>query len=108
MTSKGLDYVLKQSNSDGYYRLASKSEYSFVLERKEGDFWEEVKPLKESYILEYATYWIPAEENVVISIDWSEFYGDLKAGTYRISKHIYCDAYGNDVDFDVYAEFNIK
>lgn len=108
VTPKGLDYVLKQSNSDGYYRLASKSEYSFVLERKEGDFWEEVKPLKESYILEYATYWIPAEENVVISIDWSEFYGDLKAGTYRISKHIYCDAYGNDVDFDVYAEFNIK
>ena len=107
VTAKGLDYVLKQDDSKGYYGLASKSEYSYVIERLVGGFWEEVKPLKDFYILEYATGWIPSEEKVVISIDWSEYYGDLPEGNYRISKHFYCDAYGDDVNFDVFAEFNI-
>lgn len=116
VTSKGLDYVVTQTgdplgfnkyNSRGFSTM---SEHSYVLERYDGFSWTEVEPLKESYIYEYATPWVPLNTSTTIHIDWSKFYGELPAGKYRISKNFYfgiSDRF-ESANFDVYAEFEIK
>ncbi len=115
VTSKGLDYVVTQTgdplgfnkyNSRGFSTM---SEHTYVLERFDGLSWTAVNPLKESYIYEYATPWVPLNASTTIRIDWSEYYGELPAGKYRISKNFYfnIDVF-DDANFDVYAEFEIK
>ena len=115
VTSKGLDYVITQSGDPlGFNKyngrgFSTKSEYSYVLERFDGVSWETVEPLKESYIYEYATPWVPLNTSTTIHIDWSEFYGELPAGKYRISKNFYFGiAAFDEANFDVFAEFEIK
>ncbi len=62
--------------------------------RLEKDFyglWEPVKnTLAEGEIVEFSQERIdlPAGESVSFEIDWTEYYGTLSAGTYRISKGV--------------------
>lgn len=88
VTSKGLTLVCEQSGGTFEGELASTSEFS--LDMFNGAKWIVVDTL----IPENEIAWdqplllIQPEDSVSWDIDWTTLYGELKPGSYRISKWI--------------------
>ncbi len=76
--------------------------YDYNIEKKENDNWKSVTQIK--------GYFVPAVScssligKLDFNLDWTERYGELENGEYRIVKEVFT----NDGDTELYAEFTIE
>lgn len=103
LTKSGANIIIDDEN-EKHYGYSNKW---YSIEKKNGEEWEVLKLKKEMVI--------PEEEDIPtiytdiseFSIDWTEYYGELEKGTYRIAKKTYV----YDTDYEsvyIYTEFEIK
>ena len=85
VTSTGLTLICSQNGGIAEGNLETGSEYR--IEKNENGIWQEVKPQGEA-VWNMMAYLIPSNTDTEWTIDWSWLYGELSAGTYRISKTI--------------------
>lgn len=81
----------------------------FSIEKKENDKWVPAEEIGDR--TDHAeTYIFQGERD--LNIHWSEIYGPLSAGEYRVVKFFYPSAedgfYGEDDGFYLFAEFSIE
>lgn len=79
----------KPYNYDSWYRI----------DKNINGQWEELRPIDYDYIIDD----LPIYQNFEFKIDWSDFYGTLKEGQYRLVKSVFDKEYKY---FEV--EFSIK
>ena len=80
----------------------------YQMERLEKGKWVKVEAKTDSFISTLPLCVIPFDESVKFNIDWSERYGALSSGTYRLIKNISSKFGTETVELDVCAEFEIK
>lgn len=104
VTAKGLKLVCVQSGGDVKAELYTEARY--VVQKETDGAWEDLQ-----YIMDDEPGWDAVAYIVNINgetswdVDWSQLYGELSAGHYRISKRF---TVGNGLSTTVYAEFVIK
>lgn len=109
VTNKGLTLEFKQSGGNPTGILQTGSDYS--IEKKTDGYWGVVKTIIEENEIcwEDIAYEIPNDGMFVMGIDWSNIYGELESGTYRIRKPFMDFRGTGDFDGDsVYVEFVIE
>ena len=77
---------------------------NYSIEKKENGSWKKIGLLSEENFNEIL-YKTDENNQIKQNIDWSNFYGTLSNGTYRIIKHVYTS--DSDLYFDS-NEFEIK
>ena len=105
-STTGLTLVCSQSGGIAEGSLETGSEY--WLEKNENGNWVEVKTQNEA-VWNMMAYLIPSNTTTEWTVDWSWLYGELSAGTYRISKTIVDFKESGASTSQIYsAEFEIK
>ena len=61
----------------------------FRIDKKIDGFWEELTPVSDEYGFEEVAYLIGKDNKLEMNTDWSELYGELEKGEYRLVKEIY-------------------
>ena len=108
ITSSGLTIVCRQQDGAPTGELQTGS--PFTLERLDNGPWVEVETIipKDSICWTMEAWRIMPDEIVEWSVDWSYLYGELPAGSYRISKSIMDFRGSGDYDQQLYyAGFDI-
>lgn len=77
----------------------------FKIDKKENGEWINSEEISKEYIFTSEGYALKEPGNFEMKVDWSELYGSLKLGNYRIVKEVY-DTNGNTLYFS--CEFTIK
>ncbi len=107
VTKNGLRLIIAQSGEkpEGELQIGS----SYVLERKREDQWEKAKfAVKGDVAWTSIAYTIMPGQDNVFDTDWSNLYGELSPGEYRISKEVQLWRAPGDYDTKTYfAEFTI-
>lgn len=82
VTKTGLELIITDT-SDLQYPWDN----NYYLEKKVNESWEKVNPIKEA-VSEVVTYKVDENKQIKQVIDWTETYGTLESGTYRVWKNI--------------------
>lgn len=85
--------------------LVVHTDAEFWLEKKTEDGWESVPALKSAVDWGNATYMLSDAIYATLPVDWTQLYGHLNSGTYRIGKNF--TNRDNLETCPVYAEFEI-
>lgn len=101
LTKDSLGYSIKNGTKSDCYDL-----YAFSLEKYENGKWDIVPKQSEFYITKEPEK-VQSGSTKKASIIFSNIYGDLIKGKYRIKKSFSCDA-NPEKDLDLYLEFEIK
>lgn len=96
----GITVLIKDKNSIPY---EWKEEY--YLETKVKDEWKSVEKIENANSFNMESYVLDTNGEVEREIDWSNIYGQLSAGTYRILFHTNTDFFDYYLESD---EFEIK
>ena len=96
-----------------YFETDAKQELSFgedfVLEKKDGTEWKEVKVVEGEYGYNDIAHIISTEEPTEYHYDWEWLYGKLQPGEYRIAVNIQKEKEGGGYDSDTsYAHFLLR
>ena len=106
VTEAGLTLICRQSG--GYVSGELQTGTAYFLEKREDGQWTQVQPLQE-LVWEDIALLIPMGGNTEWKIDWSDSFGTLPDGFYRIGKEITDFRAAGDYDTTVcYAEFEIE
>ncbi len=107
ITSEGLTLYIAQSGGTNINELSYGSEY--FLEVLDDGQWKTVPHINENIAWDSMAYIIRPDAYNECEINWKNIYGDLPAGTYRISKKIMNFRGPGDFDEKPYTlEFEIK
>ena len=107
VTDFGLTLVCTQSGGTPTGELQMGSDYNLIV-LKDGT-WQEVPTIIEEYAWTAIAYIIPKRDTMEFDIDWEWLYGNLPAGTYRITKGITDFRGAGDYDkFTYWTEFEIE
>lgn len=103
-TPKGATFILKNTTEEVYVY-----EYYYTIEKSEDGDWKKLDAIigwipKENPDL----YTIKSKEEKELNIDWSDVYGELESGTYRLVKSLRKSASIESRTYTLYAEFDIK
>lgn len=60
--------------------------HDYVIEKKENGEWKRLKALNDTVILSLDAFTVGYDKTAVFNIDWTDRYGVLKSGEYRILK----------------------
>lgn len=82
VTNTGVEIVITDNNEVPYTWTEN-----YTLERKVDDSWVEVTPVNEATFTEDA-FTLDENNQVSQKINWTEIYGSLESGTYRVVKHV--------------------
>lgn len=75
----------------------------YIVQKKVNNEWNDLEP-NEPMVVNDIAYTLDENNQWKYKIDWSNYYGKLENGTYRIKKNVYDDGY-----IDLYSdEFEIK
>lgn len=61
----------------------------FRIDKKENDYWEELKPIDDNYGFKDIGLLVGENNQLEINTDWSKIYGELEKGQYRLVKDLY-------------------
>lgn len=76
----------------------------FRIDKEENGEWKEAKVINDEYSFIAIGWIIKTNGEFEDKIDWSNLYGELKEGNYRIVKEVYTN--GNKKE--IYAKFTIE
>ena len=100
LTKDGATFIIKNNTDKSYYYGEN-----YTLERKESNKWTTLK-LKDDIAWIDIIYNLEEKEETEIKVTWSDIYGILSKGKYRVVKNL------NEVKESntkkIYAEFEIK
>ncbi len=88
LTKTGATVVITDKNETPY----SYGEW-FRIDEKDGDKWKEVEQITDNYAFNDIAYLIGEDGMLEEKIDWSELYGELENGEYRLVKELYINGY---------------
>ena len=88
LTKTGATVVITDKNETPY----SYGEW-FRIDGKDGDKWKEVEQITDNYAFNDIAYLIGEDGMLEEKIDWSELYGELENGEYRLVKELYINGY---------------
>lgn len=94
----GVSIIITDKNTTPY-----NWEESYEIQVKESNGWEKVKPQSDVFFKDIA-YLLDSNRQLKQNINWSDFYGSLPTGTYKIIKHVYTsnqDIYFNSDEFEI-------
>lgn len=98
VTKNGAKLIITDKNETSYFWGSG-----FKLQVKNGDKWEDV-PLLKTVTFDSNGYNLDENFQAIEEIDWTEAYGEVDAGTYRIIKPLYdngyLELYSNDFIID--------
>lgn len=83
ISKEGVDIVVIDDNEDSYAWTDN-----YKIEKKNNDQWNEIKPYKDVIIPEI-NYNKNENNEIFFEINWSDNYGELSSGIYRIGKTVY-------------------
>lgn len=88
ITPTGMTLIVKQSGGEPTGELKTGSFY--VIDKFDGSDWVGVPYVSDesSNAWDSDVYWLEMDGEIEIVMDWSEIYGELPAGKYRLSKDI--------------------
>lgn len=98
ITKNGATIIITDNNEISYIW-----NNSYRIEQKTNTNWKELELKKD--IINEIDYNIDESNQIVLEIDWSQYYGQLSNGTYRIVKNIfdenkYIDIYSEEFEID--------
>lgn len=106
VTANGMTLVCAQSGGEPTGELQTGSDY--FLEKEEDGAWVNVKPLVQDWGWTSEAWLVKMNAETSWEINWSWIYGELPAGTYRLTKKFMCFRDAGDYDTKNYtAEFAI-
>lgn len=76
----------------------------FRIDKKVNNSWKKSNIINKNYTFLAIAYNVDKTGKIEKTIDWSNLYGNLNKGSYRLIKHVY-DNEGNEIYFSV--EFDI-
>ena len=76
----------------------------FRIYKKVNNSWKKSNIINKNYTFLAIAYNVDKTGKIEKTIDWSDLYGNLNKGSYRLIKHVY-DNEGNEIYFSV--EFDI-
>ncbi len=97
LTKTSATVLIKDNNKKHCYG----EDYS--VEKRENGKWKSVET-KGNYIVKWPAYYPGKTGKLDFNIDWSERYGELENGEYRIVKTVST----SDGEIELYAEFTIE
>ena len=100
LNKNGASIIIKDTNL--YHFLY---DYWFKIEKKVNNNWQEPKIINNKYSFPALGVIINNTEKFETNVKWTDLYGALDKGTYRLIKNVY-DNEGNKIYFSV--EFDIK
>ncbi len=103
LSKSGATIIIKDENKMPY--RYSKKWYS--IEKKNNGKWENLNEKKDMIISNEEDIPTLYHQTVEFTINWTEYYGELEKGIYRIAKKTYTAA-SNDESEYIYTEFEIK
>lgn len=103
LTKSGVTIIITDKNEKPY----GYSKKWYLIEKKKDEEWEKLNLKKDMVISEEEDTPTIYSDISEFSIDWTEYYGELEKGTYRIAKKTYIYN-SNDEGVYVYTEFKIK
>lgn len=65
----------------------------FRVDKKENKKWKEVKPINEDYVVNAIAWLVGDNGKLELKTDWSNLYGELESGEYRVVKKVYDNGY---------------
>jgi len=81
---------------------------AYWLEKEENGSWERVPTISDEIVWFADTYTIETNVETEIPVDWSNLYGELGQGKYRIGKEVLGELEpGRSAWYTYYAEFEI-
>ncbi len=75
----------------------------FRIDKKTNGFWEELRPINDNYVFKDIAFKIGENHQLEMNTDWSELYGELEPGEYRLVKDFY-----NNSHIYLAVEFTIE
>lgn len=96
LTPSGAKIIITDTNTSP----ATYGEW-FEIEKENNSKWEELTPINKDYSFTSLGWLIGENKSLEHYVDWSDLYGILSSGHYRIVKKI-------DENNKIYAEFNIE
>lgn len=103
VTPNGVTIIIIDNNEAHY----GYSKRWYLIEKKIDEKWEPLNLRKDMIISDEEDIPTIYSDRTEITIDWSEYYGELEKGIYRIAKKAY--VYNQDFEGTyVYTEFEIK
>ena len=104
-TSIGLTLACSYDEVENIETLKTNSYYK--LQRKDKSTWNDLPVKYDTYQFEEKEYVLNGED-VVWELQWSDLYGSIAKGRYRVVKTIECiDKEGNKESKDYYVEFAV-
>ena len=99
LNKTGATIIIKDSNIKPFVY----SEW-FRIDKKVNDSWEKLNIINDKHSFSAIAYNIDNTGKLERAIDWSDIYGNLDKGSYKLIKNVY-DNEGNEIYFSV--EFDI-
>lgn len=88
LSKMGATIIITDTNTPAY----SYGEW-FRIDKKENGIWKELTPITSDYAFRDISWTIGNTNTLEQSIHWSDLYGPLDSGQYRLVKHIYQEDY---------------
>ena len=100
LTPSSATLIIKDNNGQSY-----SYDRWYRIDKEENGEWKEVQTINDNYSFTSEGYLSNGNNEIEISIDWTDLYGTLENGKYRIVKRIY-----NNLNKEEYivAEFTIN
>ncbi len=96
LTPSSATIVIKYNNSFGYDKW-------YRIDKQENGEWKNIETIKDNNSFTAEGYILNSTNEIELTIDWSDLYGILENGKYRIVKKVYI----NNKENYVWAEFTI-
>ncbi len=106
LTSTSMTLIIHDNNPN---RISYGSD--FYIERYNNGSWDKVKETGENYAFNDMAYYVDENGILEMNVNWTNMYGDLPKGTYRIVKTVFFDS---DIPIDdndyyyIWQEFEIE
>lgn len=97
LTKTGATIVITDTNESPY----TYGEW-FRIDKKQGEEWKELKPITDQYAFNEIAWIVGKDGTVKDTVDWSDLYGTLEKGEYRLVKEVY-----DTEKFYIWTEFSI-
>lgn len=83
LTKDSATIIIQENNNEHYYY-----DTWFRIDKRENETWRKMEPIDKNYVFDAVAYRIKDNGKLEQKIDWSQLYGKLEDGEYRLLKRV--------------------